>query len=73
MRDYFFEIDDIDFDSQPEDGGQFTEITGYFSRKIKVISMEEIKETTHMSKQQSASLLKEQSNQYGCSLGSTWE
>jgi len=73
MRDYFFELDDIDFDTQPEDGGQFTEVTGYFSRKIKVISMEEIIETTYMSKQQLASLLKEQSNQYGCSLGSTWE
>lgn len=73
MRDWVFELDDIDFDSQPEDGGQFTEVTGHFSRKIKVISMEEITETTHMSKQQLASLLKEQSNQYGCSLGSIWE
>lgn len=73
MRDCFFELDDIDFDTQPEDGGQFTEVTGYFNRKMKVVSLEEIKDTTHMSKQQLARLLKEQSNQYGCSLGSIWE
>ena len=73
MRDFFFELDDIDFDTQPEDGGQFTEVTGYFNRKMKVVSLEEIKDTTHMSKQQLARLLKEQSNQYGCSLGSIWE
>ena len=70
---FFFELDDIEIDSQPEDGGVLTEYTGYFSRKFKAVTMEEIEEVNNMTKQQLEDILSQQVEQYGCSLGSIWE
>lgn len=72
MHSLFLELDDIDIDSQPEDGGVLTEYIASFTRKYKVVSMEEIEEVNNMTKQELTELLNNQDDQYGASLGSTW-
>ena len=37
-----FELDDIEVDAQPEDGFCHVDYLGYFTRKYKIVSMEEI-------------------------------
>lgn len=73
MLDLFMELNDIDIDAEPEDGGVYTTYTGYFTRKFKVISLEEITELSNMNKDQFSKLLQEQKREEGIYLGSTWE
>lgn len=72
MQSFFFELDDIDIDSQPEDKGVLTECVAYFTRKYKVVSIEEVEEVNTMTKQELVELLNNQDDQYCESLGSTW-
>jgi len=73
MHDVFFELDDIDIDAEPEDGGCLSFYTGYFNRKFKVVSIEEIQEINNMTKQQLETLLANQGEQEAHYLGSTWD
>ncbi len=73
MQPFFLKLDDIDIDSQPEDGGILTEYTAYFTRMKKVVIMEDINELNSMSKQKLKEFLKYQDDQYSCPLGATWE
>lgn len=73
MHDVFFELDDIDIDAEPEDGGCLSFDTGYFNRKFKVVSIEEIQEINNMTKQQLETLLANQGEQEAHYLGSTWD
>lgn len=73
MNDMILELDDIDIDAQPEDGGIRTEYTGYFTRKFKAVSLEEISIVSQMNKEQLRCTLNEQSNQDSHYLGSTCE
>ena len=67
------ELDDIDIDAQPEDGGILTEYTGHFTRYFKVISLEELSTISQMNKKQLLCALDGQSNQERHYLGSTWK
>ena len=55
-----FDFDDIEIDAQPEDGMCHVEYLGYFTRKYKIVSMEEIENINNMSKKDLEQLLKEQ-------------
>lgn len=58
-----FDLDDIDIDAQPEDGTCHTEYLGYFVRKFKIISIEEIEGIKRMSKADLEKFLRNQSNE----------
>lgn len=68
----FFEMEDIDVDAQPEDGGIRTEYNVYCSRKYRVVSMEEILNVCLMNKSQLLKELTEQPIQKHLYY-STWE
>lgn len=55
-----FDIGDIEADAQPEDGMCHVEYLGYFTRKYKIISMEEIENINNMSKSDLEKLLQDQ-------------
>lgn len=55
-----FDLDDIDIDAQPEDGMIQVEYLGYFTRKHKIVSMEEIENVNRMSKIDLEKILLEQ-------------
>ncbi|MBD5306185.1 MAG: hypothetical protein HDS14_00945 [Bacteroides sp.] len=55
-----FDLGDIEADAQPEDGICHVEYLGYFTRKYKIISMEEIENINNMSKNDLEKLLQEQ-------------
>lgn len=66
------DLDDIEVDSQPEDGGICTEYIGHFS-KFKHISMDDILELNNMTKEQINIILDKQDNQISHSLGMIWQ
>ena len=55
-----FDLGDIEADAQPEDGMCYVEYLGYFTRKYKIISMEEIENINNMSKNDLEKILQEQ-------------
>ena len=55
-----FDLGDIEGDAQPEDGMCHVKYLGYFTRKYKIISMEEIESINNMSKNDLEKLLQEQ-------------
>lgn len=57
-----FDLDDIEIDAQPEDGICHASYLGYFSRKYKIVSMEEIEQLNNISKTDLAKILQEQSD-----------
>ncbi len=73
MYELFMKLDDIDIDAEPEDGGVYTTYMGYFTRKYKVITMEEIKKYAAMKKKQMLNMLDNQKKEEGIFLGSTFE
>lgn len=73
MKESFIELEDIDIDSQPEDGGVLSEYIGHFTRMFKVVAIEEIEEINNMGKQQLEKILNEQEGSFSNFLGSTWE
>lgn len=72
LRELLMELDDIEVDAQPEDGGVLTEYTGYFSRKYKSISLEDIAVVNKMSKNELQEVISTQPSQDSIFLGSTW-
>ena len=58
-----FELDDIEVDAQPEDGFCHVDYLGYFTRKYKIVSMEEIEKLNSMSKTELENILRDQSDQ----------
>ena len=51
-RHIFYDVDDVDIDAQPEDGGTLTELYVYCTRKYRVISMEDITQICLLDKNQ---------------------
>ena len=72
LRHLFYDVDDIDVDAQPEDGGVRTEYHIYCSRKYKVVSMEDILKVCLLNKKQLQKELLEQPIQDHLYY-STWE
>lgn len=72
LRHLFYDVDDIDVDAQPEDGGVQTEYHIYCSRKYKVVSMEDILKVCLLNKKQLQKELLEQPIQDHLYY-STWE
>lgn len=73
MQDLFMDLNDIDVDAEPMDGGVYTTYTGHFTRKYKVISLEEISRLVGMNKSQISSILEDEKEEEGIFLGSNWE
>lgn len=73
MQELFMDLNDIDVDAEPEDGGIRTTYFGYFSRKYKVISLEEISKLASITKNQLLNILESEKEEEGVFLGSTWE
>ena len=72
MEKLLLDLDDVDVDSQPEDGGICTEYIGHFS-KFKHISMDDILELNNKTKEQINIILDKQDNQISHSLGMIWQ
>lgn len=72
MEELLIDLDDIETDSQPEDGGICTELIGYFS-KFKHIAMDDILELNNMTKEQIDFILDKQDNQTSHSMGIIWQ
>ena len=68
---FVFELEDIDIDAEPEDGGCTTFYTGQFSRNYKVVSIEDISEVNRMTKEQFNEYLASQQELEEIYLGST--
>lgn len=58
-----FELDDIEVDAQPEDGFCHVDYLGDFTRKYKIVSMEEIEKLNSMSKTELEKILRTQPDQ----------
>lgn len=71
ISEFVFELEDIDIDAEPEDGGCTTFYTGLFSRKYKVVSIEDISEVNRMTKERFNEYLISQQDLEEISLGST--
>ena len=66
FQNLLLELDDVDVDAQPEDGGVHIEYTGSFTRLFKAVSLEEISIVSQMNKEQLRCALNEQGNQESC-------
>ncbi len=73
LQNLLLELDDVDVDAQPEDGGVRIEYSGYFTRKFKAVSLEEISIVYKMNKEQLRCTLNGQSDHECHYLGATWE
>lgn len=71
-RHIFYDIDDVDIDAQPEDGGTLTESYVYCSRKYRVISMEDIAKICLLDKKQLLEALNKQLIK-DCFYYTSWE
>lgn len=71
-RHLFYDVDDVDIDAQPEDGGVRTEYNIYCSRKYKVVSMDDIIKVCLLNKNQLQKELSKQPIQDHLYY-STWE
>lgn len=73
LQNLLLELDDVDVDAQPEDGGVRIEYTGFFIRQFKAVSLEEVSNVSRMNKEQLRCALCGQGNQESYYLGSTYE
>lgn len=73
LEDYLLDLVDMEIDAEPDDGGCTTSYTGVFERKLKVISMEDIKKTNNCSKEDISQMIEEQQDYKRYYLGSKWE